>query len=187
MNNDNSCSSLTLAASATASSFTHGGSSALTVTGGVTVNQPTVNTTTTSWSINAGSATVGGSLNIGGSNTGTNRIAQVVVTTGTLTVSTDLVFNSSATTANLAVLSLSGAATVHLGGSLTLTNATGTLSPGTTSTFDYNGTGAQTVKMGTSAITYANLNINNTNASGASLGGAITAAKVTGNISVGTA
>ena len=83
MSNDNSCSSLTFVASGTESSLTQSGTTALTVNGAVTVNQPTA-AYTTAWNINAGSATVSGLITFAGTNTTTSRIGKIVITTGTL-------------------------------------------------------------------------------------------------------
>jgi hypothetical protein len=178
--------SLTFIADNLAHTLTHSGTNALTVTTNVTVNQPTANNLTIAWNINGGSATVGGNVTIGGTNTTTNRIAKIAITTGTLTITGNLVYNSSATTAGTAVVDLSGGAgTLNLAGSLTLTNGTGTLTPGISgSIVNYNGTtAAQTVTL-SSAITYNNLYLNNTSGSWATLGAAITTANVTGNLRV---
>ncbi|MEK7097898.1 MAG: hypothetical protein AAB906_03560, partial [Patescibacteria group bacterium] len=85
MNNNNSCANLTFTASGDASSFTHGSTSILTVSGNVVVNQPTANNTTTAWNINAGSATVAGTTTVGGANATATRIARILVTTGSTT------------------------------------------------------------------------------------------------------
>ncbi|HEY0109971.1 MAG TPA: hypothetical protein VGB67_10110, partial [Fibrella sp.] len=74
-----------------------------------------------------------------------------------------------------------GAATLNLKGAFTLTNGVGRLLPGTTSTFNYNGTTQQTVQLG-SSVSYANLHFNNT--SSAILNSAITTAEVNGNLRV---
>lgn len=187
MNNSNSCAGLTFVASSTASSFSHNATSALTVIGNVTINQPTASFTT-AWNINQGYASVSGNVNIGGSNTTTTRVAKIVVTTGSLSIGGNLVYNSSATTAQTAIVDLStggGTATLNLAGAMTLTNNTGTLTPGGLgSIVNYNGSASgQIVRLG-SAITYHNLHLNNMNAAGATLGAAISASNVTGNLRI---
>lgn len=179
---------LTFNAASTATSLSHLASGSMVVSGNVTITQPSATGITTAWNINAGSANVSGNISIGGNNTTVSRIARIVITTGTLTVGGNLVFNSSATTAQTAVVDMStggGTGTLNLAGSMTLTNNTGTITPGTSgSIFNYNGSGAgQTVVLG-SAITYNDLHLSNTHASGASLGATVTASNVTGNIRV---
>jgi len=167
-------SSLTFVAQNLSNSLTHSGSNTLTVNNNVTINQPT-GSQTIAWNINAGTATVSGNVNIGGTNTSTGRIAKIAITTGTLTIAGDLIYNSSASagTQVTAVVSMSGGAgTLNLAGSLTLTNGTGTLTPGTTSRVVYNGTGAQTVTFA-SAITYNDLTIDKSSGT-ATLGAATT-------------
>jgi hypothetical protein len=182
-----SATGLSFAAGTTASSLTHNGGTALSISGNATIAQPT-GAVTAAWNVNQGSATVTGNVAIGGSNTTTTRISRLVITTGSLTIGGNLTFNSSATTAQTAVLDLStggGTGSVSLAGLFTLTNNTGTLLPGTSgSTFNFTGTGAgQTVVLG-SAVAYNNLLLNNTNPAGATLGAAVTAAKVSGDLRI---
>ncbi|MBI3585648.1 MAG: hypothetical protein HY088_00775, partial [Ignavibacteriales bacterium] len=105
MSNDNSATSLTFVAGTTASSLTHTGTSTLTVNGNVTINQPTANTITKAWNINGGSATVSGTLTIGGISNTASRVAAVVVTTGSLSVTgtTTLSTGTSSAVARIAV------------------------------------------------------------------------------------
>src|ERR1051326_6974439 len=182
MNNDNSCSSLTFPAISTSTSLTHGSTSALTVNGPVTINQPTTNTTN-AWNINGGSATVSGLITFAGSSATGNPVGTVVLTTGTLNANGGMTFTASAAASKVITMS-GGAGTLNLKGALTVPAASSTLTAGTTSTFNYADNAAQTINF-FSAGAYNNLQINNTNASGASLSGAITTANVTGNISVG--
>ncbi|GEM_PF-3236417 len=184
MNNNNSSAGLIIIAGASATSFTHGGTSVLTVNGNVSINQPT-GSVTNAWNINQGSATVSGNVDIGGSNTTTARVSRIVITTGSMIISGNLTFNSSGTTAQTAVLDLStggATGTVNLGGLFTLTNNTGTLLAGTSgSIFSYSGTSAQVARIG-SSIVYHNLHINST--VNATLSAAVTASNVTGNLRV---
>jgi hypothetical protein len=171
MNNDNSCTSFTLANNNVANSFTHGGTSTLTVNGAVTINQASGGGVVHAWNINAGSATVTGNLTISVTAANAGRIAMVVTTTGTLTVQGDVIYNNTQNVANGVIDMSGGAGTLNIGGSLTL-NTLGTLTPGTTSTVVYDGTSAQTVGAG-SAITYNHLTINKS-AGTATLGAATT-------------
>ncbi len=169
--NTNNAKSLTLSA-ATAS---------LTVGGYLTINKPASNTTTNALNVNAGTVTIGGSVTLAGTTGTASRVARINVTTGTLTIGGDLIFVAGVDANNVLDLS-GGAATVNLAGAFTAT--VGTLLEGTSSTFNYNGTAAQTVRLNVGNIDYYNLHINNTSASGATLNADITTANVFGNVRV---
>ncbi len=141
--------------------LTHSGTNSLTVTNSVTINEPNSGSFTNAWNINGGTATVGGSVNIVGSTANTSRIGKIALTSGTLSMTGNLVFNNLAgATAVQAVVDLSGGAcTMNIGGSLLLNGAgTGTLTPGTSSTVRFNGTGAQIIGAG-SAIAYNHMTV----------------------------
>ncbi len=154
----------------------------LTVNGDVYINRPGGGATN-SLNVNAATLAVTGNLILSGNlSTATNRIAQLVITTGTATIGGNLVFQTNATaTAATNLVTISSTGRINLAGSLSGT--VGTLNCNSNSTFNYNGTNAQTI--GFVSGNYGNLSINNTNASGATLGAAITATSVTGNIAVG--
>ena len=102
--------------------------------------------------VNAGTVTVSGSVTLAGTSTQTNRVNTIVITTGTLTIAGDLTFISGSNISNVITMS-GGAGTLNLAGAF---NATlGTLTPGTTSTFNYNGA-SQTV-TDVSSIAYNHL------------------------------
>ena len=87
------CATLTIGAATNASSsltFT-GATSSLNVSGNVTINRPST-TNTNSLNVNAGTATVGGTVTLAGVAINPDRIAKINITNGTLTISTDLVF-----------------------------------------------------------------------------------------------
>jgi hypothetical protein len=131
-------------------------------------------------SVGAQSLTVNGNMTLTGGNTNA-RYARVNVAGGTLTVKGNITFSTG--TAVRAVLDLSGAANsvLNIGGTMSK-NTQGTFTPGTSSITNYNGTSAQTINV--TNFTYAHLHTNNTSGSGASLGAAITATNVTGNLRV---
>ena len=158
MNADNTCSSLTIDASNVLGGLTHVGAASLTVAGDVVINQPTSSIIKT-WSINAGTAIVGGNVQIGNINTSTGRVSKISLTTGSLSIGGNLVYNSPSATSLNAIVDLSlGASVLNIKGSLILTNGTGTLSSNATSNIYFNGTGAQTLNWG-AAINYLNLNV----------------------------
>jgi hypothetical protein len=182
-----SCTGLSFTAGGTASSLTHAAGVALTVTGNATISQPTAGVTA-AWNINGGSAAVSGGVAVGGTNTTSTRISRIVITTGSLTVGGALTFNSAASTAATAVVDMStggASGTLTLGGALTLASGTGTLLPGTGSAVvNYSSAAAGQTVVASSAINYRNLHLNSTGAGGATLGAAITASRVTGDLRV---
>lgn len=163
-------------------------SSALNVSGNVVIHGP-LGGATRVINVNAGTMTVGGNLELGTGQTGnqSNRVSKVVITTGVVTVNGNLTYNNIAGSSPLqtSIDMSGGSGTFNLKGAFTISNSLGTLIPGATSTFNFNGTVAQTIPIGVSSVVYNNLNINNTNASGATLSAAISATNVTGNISIG--
>ncbi|MGQ0827452.1 MAG: T9SS type A sorting domain-containing protein [Bacteroidota bacterium] len=171
-------------------SLTHSGANALTLSNNVDLKQPN-NANTNTWNIDAGTATVAGNVTIGSNDGTASRIARTNITTGTLSVGTNLVYSN--TTAANSVLNMSGACTLNLSGNVTLTNsasAYGTFTPGASSTVNYNRTtntgSPQTVNLTTTApaVTYANLHLNNTTTVGATISVSITTTNVTGNFRV---
>ena len=135
MNNDNTCASLTFAASSAASSLTQAASIELTVNGDVTVNQPTAGVTT-SWNINAGIVVVNGDVLIGGTDPTPSRVAQITVSTGSLTALGSVIYASNASAAT-EVISVSSTGTLTFNNALTLSS--GMLSATSTGTINFNG------------------------------------------------
>lgn len=182
-------------------SLIHGAANALTITNNVVLNQPS-GVFTNTWNIAAGSASLGGNLMIGSNDATASRIAKVMMTTGTLTISTNLVFfmSPNAAAAANAVMDLSGGAcTLNMSGNFTLTNTGnnwGTFTPGASSIVNYNKSNAATttqiINLTTvaPAVTYANLNLNNTSLNtstgiiGATISKPVTAAMITGNMRI---
>ena len=161
--------------------LTHDNATTLHIVSSAWVKQPN-NANTNTWNINGGTVTADGNVQIGTPDNNAGRIAKINITTnGILNIGTNLVYST--TVAANAVLDMTGGAgRVNLYGTLTL-NTAGTLSTaGTENIFNYcRSAGAQTVTFGSSII-YRNLYLNNTNAAGATLGAAVTAANVTGDI-----
>src|SRR6202158_4588425 len=176
--------SLTFTATGVANSLTHSGTNALTVSGAVTLNQPTA-AATVAWNINGGSATVSGLITFAGANATATRIGKIAITSGTLNANGGITFVASAAATKVIDMS-GGAGTLNLKGALSVPAASSTLTAGTSgSIFNYADTSAQTVNF-FSAGAYHNLHTNNTSATGATLSAAITTANVTGNLRVQT-
>lgn len=177
---------ITFTSMAQSNALTHNAGMSLNIATSVIVNQPSANTLTNTWAINDGTAALLGNLSLATNNVTLSRVARVALTTGTLNIGNNLIYNSAVGAAVTAVLDLSGGAgQVNLGGDLTLTNGTGTITPGTTSIFNYNGSIDQTVTLGSSLV-YCNLYANNTGTNGLTLGAAVTAANVVGDVVIQT-
>lgn len=161
--------------------FTQSTGTTATINGNVTINQQT-GAATNAWNINAGTANVSGLITFAGTNTTTNRIGTIVLTTGTLNANGGITI--SGTTPATKVINLGTTGTLNLKGALT--GASGaTLTAGTSgSIFNYNdNTSAQTVNF-FGAGAYFNLYINTTGGAGATLSAAISTTNVTGNLRV---
>ncbi|MDD5731667.1 MAG: hypothetical protein PHU42_02135 [Patescibacteria group bacterium] len=173
---------LVITPGAYATTFTQASGIALTMSGAVTLNQPTA-AVTSAWNINNGSAIVAGTITMAGTDATAGFVSAINITTGALTMG-GITFAAGG--AANKVISISGAGTAKISGIITNpTNATS--SPGATSTWAFNSTTAGQsipVAWGTAAA-YANLQILNTNVSGAYPAAAITSTNVTGNITVG--
>ncbi|UEG50258.1 hypothetical protein LK994_02055 [Ferruginibacter lapsinanis] len=175
----------------TANTLTLSGTNALNVTNDVTLTAPSAGATIV-WNINGGTATIGGNVLLASSSTGnqSNRVAKIVITTGLLDITGDLRYSLSVagTTAASAIVDMSGGAgTMKIGGNITFPSLSiGTLTPGTTSIVNFDGSSAITIPIGVSSVIYNDLKINNTNATtGVTLGAAVSATNVTRDIYVG--
>jgi hypothetical protein len=178
MNNSNSATSFTFNAAGAATSLTQASGTTFTVSGAVSINQPTASVTT-AWNINAATATVSGLITFAGNNTTSARVGRIVITTGTLNANGGMTFTASAAATKVIDMS-GGAGALNLKGALTVPAASSTLTAGTAgSIFNYADTSAQTVNF-FSAGAYHNLHLNNSSA--ATLSAAITTLNVTGNL-----
>lgn len=183
------CNNLTFDATGAGSTLQHNTGISLDVDGNVTINGSTNADGTKLWNIGAGSASVVGNVALNGGN-GNARIARIdIATGGTLTISGGLTYTAgNAVRAVIRMDTGGGTGVLNLAGALTVNNGAnlGTLTAGTAgSTFNFNGAVAQTIPIGVSGVVYNNLHVNNSHASGATLGSnAVTAARVTGNLRV---
>ena len=159
--------------------------STLSVSGNVIVYGPT-GSNVREIALNAGTMTVGGNLELGTGQTGnnSNRITKLTITTGTMTVSGNLTFNNvnGSNPAQTQINMSGGAGTFNLGGAFIINNSSGTLSSSTSSTFNFNGSAAQTIPIGVSSVVFNDINTNNL--SGVTLSNAISTSNVLGDINV---
>ena len=160
---------LTLNICTSANSFTHQLSTTILNVTNAVINQSSA-AVTTAWNINAGSATVSGTLSFPGTTTTANTIALTTVTTGLLTVTTALSFGSNTTDANNVIsvtnggvititpffsqadgtFLASGGGTINFTNQLTVTG--GTLNVDGTSTLAFKNTGFYALDYGTGSI-----------------------------------
>lgn len=173
--------SLSFASGATAAVLTDSGGNKLTITSTVTMGQPTA-AATNAWNINTGSAAVTGLITFSGSTNDATEIAKIVTTTGSLDANGGITFTASNSAS--AVIDMSGGAGVlNLKGALTTPANSSTFTMGTTSSFNYADSSAQTINFPSSGK-YNNLLINNS--AGATQSANIALANVGGNTSVQT-
>jgi hypothetical protein len=175
------CSTITIGSGsfATANSLSLSDATAeLNVGGNLTINRSS-GATTNALNVNAGKVSVGGILTMAGTNTTSTRIVKIYLSTGTLTVTGNLVVIAGTTTNNKIDMG-GGAGTLSLGGSFNAQNCGFTKGTGTVV---YIGTVAQTINFPTAG--YYNLAIKNSNSAVATLSTAITSTLVSGNLSVG--
>jgi hypothetical protein len=177
----------------TSHNVTHTGTSQLTA-GRVVVNQPSnaVGTVTDAWNINGGSAIVTGNVTIGSANNNANRIATVVLTTGspTLTIGGDLFFNTAtAIGAQVSSVLNVGSGRINLAGSITYSaSQRGTLTMGAAGIFNFAGTTAsQSIDLPSNnpaSFVFSNIECNNTSTNGVQLIEDVGTANLTGNVRV---
>jgi hypothetical protein len=180
-----------LALTGNSATLTHNADILLTVNGDVSINGFTANGTK-AWNVNNGRAQVNGSVTLT-AGTSNARIARIQTTAraasaDNLTITGSLTYSNATGVAARTVIDMSGGnGVLNLGGALSI-NTVGTLTPGTTSVFNFNGAAAgQNAPIGVSSVVYNHLHINNTNAAGATLANAaISATNVTGNLRVQT-
>lgn len=136
--------------------------------------------------LNTGTMTVGGNLELGTGQTGnnSNRRSRLSISSGKITVSGNLVFNNvnGSSAAQTQINMSGGAGTFNLGGAFIINNSSGTLSSSTSSTFNFNGSAAQTIPIGVSSVVFNDINTNNL--SGVTLSNAISTSNVLGDINV---
>jgi hypothetical protein len=138
--------------------------------------------------VNGGRLTVMGNVELGTGQTGNqdDRICRLTISTGTITIEGNLLFNNVAGSSPLQtrIDMRGGAATINLGGAFIINNGSGMVNGGSESLFNFTGTSPQTIPVNVGAVAFNTLVINNTSSGGALLGGAVTTATVTGSLIV---
>jgi hypothetical protein len=148
------CSDLTVSGAAT-SMILDDATSSLTVSGNVLVDRPNVTGNINQLNVGAGTFSAGSLvLGSGSSTTGSTRKTDLLIATGTATITGGIT-----TFADAARITFSGAGTLNAGGSFTWATSAPTFTPAT-GTVNYHGTGSQTVL----ALAYHNLTLSGSGA-----------------------
>ena len=165
------CASLTIAQGTLPSSVQITGTNSLTMTGDLIINRATADGIVRTVDVGSGTLSC---ANVSMTNPANDtRVCKILISTGTFSASGDIVMSGSALRN---MISFSGSGTLNLKGSI----SGGDIIP-STGTVNYNGTSPQTVLMN-ATYEYYNLHLNN--AATATLGAAVTATRVLGNIRV---
>jgi hypothetical protein len=137
LNTSISCTSLIFESNSSGVSYvTHNGAYALNVSGDVTIKQLTANAAN-SWNINTGSSIVTGNLIFSGTSNTVSRITQVLVTTGSFSLTGTVTYMSNTATATEVMSVTTGSMT--FGSSLQMPQGSGTLRVSSTGTINFNG------------------------------------------------
>ena len=159
----------------------------LTVSGGdITINGGASTGVSDVINVGGGTLTANGTITFAPASATAGMYAAIWVLAGTLNANNGITFSATADMMDNQILSASTTTgIINLGGAIS-NIATADIQPGTESTFNYStSTVAQTVVFDDTGSTYNTLNINNTS-TGATLGAAMTATNVVGNVTVQT-
>ena len=174
------CKTLTMNAPATANGITITSPGTLVVSGAITMNAPSANNVASTIGVGTGTLTA---ASITMANTaGDTRDCTVSVSTGSINISGNIAMNG-APARNQIVFT--GAGTLNIGGTIsggTISNAVGGYTALTRGMVNFNGAGAQTIPNTT--YNFYDIAVGNTNASGASFAGNVTATNIINNITV---
>jgi hypothetical protein len=149
------------------------------INGNVTLNQPTINTTS-AWTI-GGTATVTGSISLNSSSYTPSSIIKISIT-GVLNANGDIIYNC-VSNANTCIDMTGGSGMLNLQGSLNLLRSAGTFSSSTTSSLNLSGTSSQIIGLSTQ-FKFNDISITNPVSVALQSNGTVTSVPVTGNLSI---
>ncbi len=118
----------------------------LTVTGNLTMNQPSKDNMVRLLSVGAGTCTVGGNLVFTGSNNNITRICRIEVGSGSFSLAGTLTWLSNSVVATEVITVTTG--TVTFSSSITMGNRSGTISATSSGTINFNGSSAPSLTFG---------------------------------------
>ncbi|MBL0308648.1 MAG: hypothetical protein IPP77_02875 [Bacteroidetes bacterium] len=142
--------SLTLSSTGKNRTFNMATGKALTVTGNLTINQPTRNKRNAIVNINGGTCTVGGNLIFAGSSSTATRTCQVNVTSGSFDLTGSVTWLSNNVVATEVISVSTG--TINFGSSLVMATKSGTLKITGSGTMNFNGTSAPSLNFGGAVV-----------------------------------
>ncbi len=157
-------------------------SSVLNVVGDVAIYQSTNAVQLRTITCANGKFTIGGNLTFNASNS-LQGTTSITLSTGILTIVGDINFNSTSTSKALIDMT-SGSGTLNIGGNINLSSTGNINIQGPNTTVNYNGSGAQTIRLDVSNMIYRNLLVSNTSSSGAILNDTITKYNLIGDITI---
>jgi hypothetical protein len=118
----------------------------LTVTGNITIKQPTAKKKSNILSVGAGICTISGNLVFQGTNNASNSIAKVDVTSGSFTLNGSLTWMSNTSVATEVITTTTG--TLTFANSVTMGSGSGTIKATGSGTINFNGTTAPSLSFG---------------------------------------
>ncbi len=160
LNTSASCTGFTLANNNVVNSFTLNSGITLTVNGSTVINQASGGGVAHTVNVNDGTLTVNGNLTMSVITNNAGRVAKLNITTGTINITGDLIVNNTIFAANGVIDMSGGGGNLYIAGNFTVSTL-GTLTPGTTSTVIFNGTGSQSIPY-LSGINYNHIKIDKT-------------------------
>lgn len=123
-----------------------GSSNTLTVTGDVTINQPTANSRTALLYIGNSTCHINGNLIFTGTNNGTTRVCKVQTTSGTFTLDGNITWMSNNAVATEVITTATG--TLNFASSITMGTKSGTIAVTGAGDINFNGTSAPSLNFG---------------------------------------
>ena len=146
MANNNTCSALIFQASSKGRALTLNSGNVLTVTGNLTMNQPSGNSMTNLLEIGAGTCIVSGNLVFSGANATATRVAKLDVTTGTFNLTGTVTWGGGTSTA-INVISLNSG-TINFSSSVAMGTKSGTINVTGAGIINFNGASAPSLTFG---------------------------------------
>lgn len=145
LNQNITCANLIFDADNSSRTLTHTVANALTVTGNVTMNQPTLSPKTNLWDIASGSATIGGNFIFVGTNNTVDRICKVNVSSGSLSFTGNVTWMANAVEPT-EIISL-GTGVMTFANSLSMPQRSGTFNVTGSGTVNFNGAAAPSFNL----------------------------------------
>ncbi|PLX03348.1 MAG: hypothetical protein C0594_10565, partial [Marinilabiliales bacterium] len=156
----------------------------LSISNNATVKQPSLNNEDNLWNIGTGWGNISGNIKLGSDDSNLTRVAKVTTSSGKLYVYTNIVFDCNSVTGGeqTGIIEATSSALIIAFNQVILNNGKGTISPGSSSRFNYLRSASGQNVILESEIKYAHLWLRNQHTDGAILTNDITTTNVTGYI-----